>query len=299
MATLAIALAQYPIDAPSDRAAWEGGLRRWVREGARDGARLLVFPEYGAMALAGLAGRDAAADPARSIDAVNERMAMQRARLARLAARHGVTIVGPSGPVRTDRGTFNVADIVSPGGATARVAKAVPTPWERDPFGIDGDPDGPLVVTVAGVRVGVCICYDGEFPLIGRRLAEAGAQLIVIPSCTEAAHGWQRVRLGARARAMENQCFTAHAPLIGDAPWCPPVETQTGTAGVWGPPDLGFADNGCVAEGERDRPGWVHASLDLDLLATVRRGGGVRGFADWPDQAGAIALPPARFVELD
>ena len=299
MKRLAIALAQYPIDRLSDEARWRAKTERWVAEGAATGARLLVFPEYGAMELAALDGARAARSLSGSIAAVSARLPMQADWLATLAARFGVTIVAPSGPCRTPEGTYNIADILAPGGRRARVRKAIPTPWERDPWGIDGDPDGPLVFTVEGVRVGVCICYDGEFPLIGRRLAQAGAQLILMPSCTETAHGWQRVRLGARARALENQCFAVHTPLIGDAPWCPPVETNTGAAGVWGPPDTGLADNGLIAEGQRDRPGWVHATLDLTRLETVREGGGVRGFRDWDAQAGATPLPPARFVALD
>jgi predicted amidohydrolase len=135
----------------------------------------------------------------------------------------------------------------------------------------------------------VLICYDAEFPLPARALAEAGVAVIAIPSCTEGRAGAERVRIAARARALENQCITVNAPLIGAAPWCPPVADNTGRAGIYGPPDLGFPEDGILAEGGWDSPGWVAADIDLAAIARVRAAGHVRGFAHWPEQT---AAPP-------
>jgi predicted amidohydrolase len=55
--------------------------------------------------------------------------------------------------------------------------------------------------TVLG-RIGVAICYDSQFPLLVRAQAEAGAELILIPSCTEYLSGYHRVRAAAQARAL-------------------------------------------------------------------------------------------------
>ena len=295
MSMLGIALAQYPLDPLPDERAWRDKLERWVAKGAGTGADLLVFPEYGAMELAHLAGPDAAGDLEGSIEAVSERMAMLCDHLAALARRHAVAIVGPSGPLRRGGSVFNTAHVALPDGRAGAVRKSVPTPWERDPWGVLGDAaDGPLTFEAAGIRVGVVVCYDIEFPLIGRRLAQAGVQLIVAPSCTETAHGFHRVRAGAAARALENQCFTAHCPLIGDAPWCPPVETNTGAAGVFAPMDGPFPADGVIAVGDRDVAGWVQARLDTKPLEEVRRSGGVRGLTDWDDQPGAADLPGVR-----
>jgi predicted amidohydrolase len=53
-----IATAAYPLDWFDDWAAFESKARAWVSDAAEQGAELLVFPEYGAMELSTLAGRN-------------------------------------------------------------------------------------------------------------------------------------------------------------------------------------------------------------------------------------------------
>lgn len=52
-----IAAAQYPLDELNDLKAYEAKITRWVDEAVGAGAGLLVFPEYGAMELAGIGAR--------------------------------------------------------------------------------------------------------------------------------------------------------------------------------------------------------------------------------------------------
>lgn len=56
-------------------------------------------------------------------------------------------------------------------------------------------------------RIGMTICYDLRFPALYRSLAQAGAQILTVPSAfspiTGAAH-WQTL---LRARAIESGCF--------------------------------------------------------------------------------------------
>ena len=86
--------------------------------------------------------------------------------------------------------------------------------------------NGPKVFDTALGRIGVSICYDSEFPLHVRAQVTAGARLILIPSCTSTPAGFNRVRLSARARAVENQCYTAVVPLVGTAAWAGSIDTQ-------------------------------------------------------------------------
>lgn len=65
-----IATATYPIDWHDNWASYEAKISQWVADAARSGADLLVFPEYGAMELASLAGADAAGDVEQSMRAV-------------------------------------------------------------------------------------------------------------------------------------------------------------------------------------------------------------------------------------
>jgi predicted amidohydrolase len=129
-------------------------------------------------------------------------------------------------------------------------------------------PGGPLrVFDTALGRIGVLICYDAEFPLLGRALIEAGVEILLVPSCTEALSGYSRVRIGAMARALEGQCVVVHSPTVGPAAWSPAVDMNTGAAAVYGPPDLGFPETGVLAQGELNAPGWVTAEIDRASVA--------------------------------
>jgi predicted amidohydrolase len=204
-----------------------------------------------------------------------------------LARRHGVHILGASVPVAAGPGRYhNRAWLYGPDGGTACQDKTLMTRFERESWGIFGGGSVRLFDTALG-RMGVCICYDIEFPLLARSLAEAGAELILAPSVTESLHGYWRVRVGAQARALENQCFVVHAHLVGEALWSPAVDVSRGAAAVYGPPDLDFPAEGVVALGELDRPSWLHAEIDLDLVAAVRADGMVLNYRHWSEQANA------------
>ena len=69
-----IATAAYPLDVLTSWAQYEDKLASWVAGAAQYGAKLLVFPEYGAMELATLAGLDVAADLEASLFAVSDRL---------------------------------------------------------------------------------------------------------------------------------------------------------------------------------------------------------------------------------
>jgi predicted amidohydrolase len=158
------------------------------------------------------------------------------------------------------------------------------TRYEREVFHIHPGREARVFDTALG-RIGIAICYDVEFPLIGRAMIEAGVEIILAPSCTEALSGATRVEVGARARALEGQCITVQAPTIGPAEWNEALDVTTGAAGIFCPPDRGFPMTGILAQGERDRAGWVIGEADLGVVARVRRDGGVLNMAHWPEQS--------------
>ena len=297
---LKIAAAQYPLHELSSPAEYTHKITRWVAEAVAAGSQLLVFPEYGAMELASLAGNKAAADLQGAIDAVSDRLPLQADLHRSLAVEHGVTIVAASGSQRhSDGSATNVARIFAPSGKQGDYHKLMMTPWEREPWQVSAGPaDGLCVFDLGDVRVGLLICYDIEFPLLSRALAEAGAEVILAPSNTETEHGYWRVRTGCMARALENQVYTVHSPTVGPAPWCPPVEMNVGAAGVYAASDTGFPPGGVIALGALNEPQWVFAEVDLDLLGQVRRSGGVQTYNHWGEQPGAALLPSARTVQL-
>ncbi|SDI21047.1 carbon-nitrogen hydrolase family protein [Salipiger marinus] len=281
-----IATAAYPMDMLADWDAYVHKLGTWVAEAAGQGAQLLVFPEYGAMELATLAGAATAADLEASLHAVSDLVPAADALHADLAARHGVHILAASAPVfdaAISARPVNRARLFTPGGAMGAQDKQIMTRFEREDWNVVGG--GPLQVfdTALG-RIGILICYDSEYPLLGHALREA--ELLLVPSCTEALAGYSRVRIGAMARALEQQCVSIMSSTVGLCDWSEAVDTNSGRGGVFGPPDRGFPATGVLAEGVLDQPGWTYATLDLDAIARVRDDGGVLNRSHWTDQSG-------------
>jgi len=87
-------------------------------------------------------------------------------------------------------------------------------PYEKQWF----RPDEPrsVLATVEGIKIGMLICYDVEFPENVRRLTEAGANLVVVP--TALPNGWSGDFITEhmiRVRAFENQAFVAYVNHCG------------------------------------------------------------------------------------
>lgn len=292
-----IAAAQYPIDAIASWETYADKLARWTGEAAANGARLLLFPEYGAMELARMFAPEVWSDLRQSIDFVGGLRPKIDALHAELAERHDVYIVAASLPERDEDGVaHNVARVVSPKGRIGEQRKLIMTRFEREQWHIEGGREINVFKTRVGT-FGVAICYDAEFPLIARAMSEAGASVILAPSCTDSLHGYHRVRVAAQARALENQCYVVQSPTVGEALWSPAVDVNVGAAGVYGPPDLGFPEDGVIAMGALNEPGWVYAELDLVAVARVRREGKVLNDKHWVEQPGATPLK-ANVIEL-
>ncbi len=278
-----VATAAYDLDWLDSWAQYEDKLNAWVAQAAGNGAELLVFPEYGAMELSTLDGVDVAGDLERSIQAVSDRMEDVQNLHQRLAQEYQTYILGASAPVATGVGRpVNRAELYAPNGRQDHQDKQIMTRFEREQWDIA--PGGPLKLfdTALG-KIGVLICYDSEFPLLGRALSEA--DLILVPSCTEALAGYWRVRIGAMSRALENQCVTVMASLVGNNDWSEAVDMNTGTGGVFGPPDKGFPPTGVLAEGVLNQPGWTYADIDLSAIADVRADGHVLNRTHWDEQS--------------
>ena len=101
--------------------------------------------------------------------------------------------------------------------------------------------------------------------------------------------------IGARARALEQQCVTAMASLVGHCDWNEMIDVSVGRGGVFGPPDTGFPEDGILASGVLNAPGWTCAEVDLAAVAHVRADGHVLNHRHWSEQGGRDApAPPIR-----
>jgi predicted amidohydrolase len=275
-----IAAAAYPIDWFDSFAGYEAKLTHWVETAQAD---LLVFPEYGAMELASLGGRAVAADLEAGLHEVARHWPAVEALHLELAARHGCHILGASGPVFDGARPVNRAVLYGPDGRIGHQDKQIMTRFEREDWDVTGAPGLRVFDTVFG-RIGVLICYDSEFPLLGRMLVEAGAELLLVPSCTDTVAGFNRVRIGSMARALEGQCVVVQAPTVGACDWLPALDENRGRAAIYGPPDGFWPETGIIAQGGMDEPGWVRAQIDLARVRDSRRDGAVLPWRHWPEQ---------------
>ena len=303
MSAWRVGAAQYPIEALADWDAYVAKLSRWVETAAAGGAVLAVFPEYAAMELASL-DPVTMGDLQGSLETVSALLPRVDALHAELSARHGIWLLAGSAPRKRADGRFvNTARLFSPDGRTGYQDKLMMTRFEREDWGIVGGHGINVFATPLG-RLAVLICYDSEFPLLARAAVEAGAEVLLVPSCTETLHGYWRVRIGSQARALEGQCYAVHCPTVGDVDWSPAMDHNRGAAGIYGPPDRhpgqGFAMpcDGVLAMGEESAAQWVYADLDLARIATLRADGGVLNTRDWAEQPGAGRLPQVTLVDL-
>lgn len=287
--TLKVASAQYPIDQPATLDAWRDKIARWVADGAETGAEVLVFPEYAAIEQAAALGEKVYGNLDATLQAVAELEGERVGLHQELAAKHRVHILVGSGPARKGEGRYvNAAQLVTPKGSVGVQEKLIMTPFEID-WGISAGTQARVFDTVLGL-IGINICYDSEFPLLARAMAEAGAELLLVPSCTERVSGYHRVRTGSRARALENQIAAVVSPTVGDALWSPAVDRNTGAAGIYVPSEQTVSDTGILAQGTLNAAEWVTADVDLARLRHLRSSGEMCNYIDWPNQPGATKL---------
>jgi predicted amidohydrolase len=276
-----IATAAYPLDTFETWSDYAAKQIHWVREAARAGADLLVFPEYARMELATLSGDASDVEAAMHAAAHYEEEADRL--MFELATGYGVHILCGSGPVFYEEGSRprNRALLVGPDPEAfyTYTEKQIMTPYERETLKMVSGEGSVIIDTPLG-KIGVLICYDSEFPALSQHLIDQGAEILLVPSCTETLHGHSRVRVAAAARALEGQCVTAVSALVGTAPWCPIVDVNTGSGAIFGPPETGFAETGVIASGVLDEAGWTLGDVDLSAIRAARSEGQVRNHAD-------------------
>lgn len=284
MSTLRVAAAAYPVSFLTSWDEYAAKLSRWVGDAAAQGAELLVFPEYAPLELVSLLPAELHHDIIGMRPALQALLPDFLALHERLAREHGLTIVAGSVPQAQGAGYVNRAHVFGPQGPLGHQDKLLMTRFEAEEWHIDPGA-GVKVFEANGVKFGIAICYDSEFPHLAQAQAERGAELLVVPSFTSSRAGFTRVRVGSMARALENQCYALHAPLLADAPWSYAIEDAVGEAGLYAPADLGLPEDGVVARGDWNAPGWLVHSLDLDLTRRVREDGQV---LNWRDRAAGL-----------
>jgi predicted amidohydrolase len=132
--------------------------------------------------------------------------------VAQIAARTNLTLVMGT-HLDLVEGLRNSAVVFSQSGAEiGRYHKrAMFGGWEKETF-VPGA--SPLRFSCGGLRVGLAICYDVEFPEIIRAEAAADVDLVVVPTALMAPY--HRIAdMVVPVRAMENQIFLGYANRVG------------------------------------------------------------------------------------
>ncbi len=248
-AVLKIALAQ--LETTPDTSANLEKAREVARQAAGRGVNLLVFPEM----YMGLPKRDR---PPAAIVAQDK--GSFASALAALAADTGLFVLcGCWTPGPDEKRPYNTACLMAPSGHMVAAYRKLHlcdalNVCESDIMSPGDEP--PPVVEIAGIRVGLAICYDLRFPEIFRYLAQRRAQLVVVPSAWY--HGpmkethWLTL---LRARAIENTFYVAGCNLVGSL-FC-------GRSAVFDP-------FGVFLGGAGEAEALVEAEVGLERLEAVR-----------------------------
>jgi len=180
------------------------------------------------------------------------------------ARKHGYFLVGGTHPNLRDGKLLNTAYLFTPSGEVHRQDKIHRTRWEKEKWNTDHG-DVLKVFHTPHAKIAILICYDIEFPELARRVAEEGAEIIFVPSCTDDRQGFLRVRYCCHARAIENQVYVAMTSTVGNLPVAG-LRLHYGQASIITPSDFPFARDGIAAEGVINEEQIVVADVDLALL---------------------------------
>lgn len=164
--------------------------------------QLIVFPETHLM---GFPSADTVARIAEPLDGPTVQAVQQAARERDIAVVIGVA--------ENDNGQyFNTTLLITPEGIALRYRKT--HLWASD-HGVFSPGDRFATCEWKGIRVGLLICYDIEFPETARAIAQLGADLIVVTNGNMDPYGPTH-RTAIMARAQENQAFALMVNRVGE-----------------------------------------------------------------------------------
>lgn len=189
-----------------------------------------------------------------------------------LAINYNINIIGGSHFINEDERLFNVSFLFHRDGRIDKQYKLHITPNERKWWGVEPGNKVEVFDTDVG-KVAIQICYDVEFPELGRIVSEQGAQIIFVPFCTDERKGYLRVRYCAQARCIENQIYVAVAGTVGNLPEVENMDIQYAQSGIFTPSDFTFARDGVAAECTPNVETVVVHDVDIEELKRARING--------------------------
>lgn len=238
-----------------------------VTEAARGGADLILTPEVtNCVSLSRDHQRAVLQHQAEDITLAGLRAA---------AADHGVWLVIGSLAIKTgdaDGRFANRSFLIGPQGQIAAQYDKIhmfdvdvsPTETYRESSGYRPGDRAVLADTPLG-RIGMTVCYDMRFPHLYRALAQAGADVLTVPSAFSPVTGAAHWHVLLRARAIETGCFVLAPAQTGLHPQQDGRERRTHGH------SLAVAPWGEVLADAGTDPGVTLVDLDLAAVADARR----------------------------
>ncbi len=200
-------------------------------------------------------------------------------KFSEFAVAYNVNIITGSLPFFEDGQLYNISYLCRRDGTSDSFRKIHITPSEARSWGMVGGNEIKVFDTDIG-KVGILICYDVEFPELSRIQAEAGMQILFVPFMTDTKNAYNRVRLCAQARAVENECYVCIAGSVGNLPKVANMDIQYAQSAVFSPSDFSFPIDSVVAEATPNTEMTVIADLDMDLLKELHTSGSVNNLKD-------------------
>jgi predicted amidohydrolase len=252
--------------------------------------QLVVFPEYFTIQLLTLGNvrrpiQEQIRDLAKQLPTFLELMSEQ-------ARKHRLYILAGSIPVMDDGrdSVYNDSYFFGPSGKFGVQGKLHMTRFERDDWKVSPRDKLKVFETDFG-KIAVAICYDVEFPEIARAAARMGANILLVPSCTDDRQGFLRVRYCSQARSIENQMYVVQAHTVGSLPMVPAVSLNYGQAAILTPSDFAFSRDGILGEGTPNQEMMVIGELNLETIMSTRSSGTVLPLQDSAHTALMVAQP--------
>jgi len=203
-----------------------------------------------------------------------------REKFTEFAVSYNVNIITGSMPkVEEDGHLYNVSYLCRRDGTWEKYRKVHITPSERDAWGMKGGSELKVFDTDCG-KVGILICYDVEFPELARIYADQGMQLLFVPFLTDTQNGYNRVRLCAQARAIENECYVIMAGAVGNLPRVNNMDINYAQSAIFTPSDFAFPTNAIRSEATPNTEMTVIADVNLQLLKELHEYGSVNTLKD-------------------
>ncbi len=239
-------------------------------------ADCVLFPEFFNAPMMALTNEQSASAAIRGMAAFTEPI---KTRMMELAVSYNINVIAGSMPLYEDGKLYNVSYLCRRDGTVDEQYKLHVTPDEASYWGMRGGDKIKCFDTDFG-KIGILVCYDVEFPELSRILSDEGMKILFVPFWTDTKNAYQRVRICAQARAIENECYVAITGSVGNLPRVENMDIQYSQSAVFSPSDFAFPHDAIVAEATPNTEMTLIADLDLDLLKDLNTSGAVRNLRD-------------------